>query len=313
MSKIQFKSTRDAFGFYLNELSSRHKNIYVLSADLKDSLKLNEFEKNFKNRFVECGVAEQNMMGIASGIAMSGGIPFACSFAVFNPMRNYDQLRVSVCLSNLPVKVVGGHGGFSNFKDGASHQAFEDIAITRVLPNMKVFVPVDGHQVEEILQASLLDNSPNYIRLSSEEVPNISNNLSSFKIGKSQIFQLGDDLSVLSYGSAFFRAKEALNKLKINASLINFSSIKPIDKDVIISEAKKTKKFVIVEDHQVIGGLFSAVSEVITSFGIKCRILAIAMDDTFGRSARNINDLYSYYKLDIDSIAQKIDAFLSTD
>ncbi len=313
MSLLPNKSTREAFGYYINELAGKHKNIYALSADLKDSMRLVEFEKNYQDRFIECGVAEQNMMGIAAGIAMSGGVPFACSFAVFNPMRNYDQLRVSVCLSNLPVKVVGGHGGFSNFADGASHQAFEDIAITRVLPNMKVFVPLDGDQTQEILKASFLDKSPNYIRISSEEVPNISSKIGVFQIGKAQVYQEGKDLAVFSYGSAFFRSKEALSKLKISASLINVPSIKPLDRDLIIEIAKRLKKFVVVEDHQIIGGLYSAICEVLCSAGIKCKILPIGMEDRFGRSARNINHLYSFYGVDSDSLAQKIDAFLSSD
>lgn len=304
-------STREGFGKAIFKIGEKDKNVYVLSADLRDSLKVADFAEAFPDRFIECGVAEQNMVGIAAGLAAEGKIPFTTSFSVFSPARTFDQIRVSVCLSKLPVKIVGGHAGFSNYKDGASHQALEDIAITRVLPNMQIFVPADFNQAVQITLASYKDKGPNYIRLSGESTPNFIHKNLKFKVGQAQVLDEGEEVVVISYGPMLYHVINALKQAKIKATIINMHTIKPLDKSAILESLEISKKMVVVEDHQVIGGLGSAVAEVLAKSGIKHRLKIIGVKNRFGRSARNIEDLYRYMCLNEGTIARKIKEFVA--
>lgn len=307
----ELKSTRDAFGDTLVTLGLQNNNIFALSADLKDSLNLSEFAKKLPNQFIECGVAEQNMIGIATGLATTNKIPFATSFSVFSPGRTWDQIRVGVCLSNLNVKIVGGHGGLSNYKDGASHQAFEDIAITRVLPNLKVIVPCDYNQTVKAIKAISTDLGATYIRLSSEKTINITDKNSKFEIGKGEILKKGNELIVISYGPILQKVLGAIDKADIKATVINMATIKPLDTEIINNALSDSKYVITVEDHQVTGGLGSAVAEYLAENCKKINFKRIGINDTFGLSAKNINELYAHFGFNEEALAKQFVEFIN--
>jgi len=309
MNNSNYRSTRDGFSDAIYHLGKKNKNVFVLTADFRESLGVDGFAESFPDQFVECGIAEQNMMGIAAGLASNKIIPFTTSVSVFQPGRSWDQLRVSVCLSNLPVKVISSHAGFSNYKDGANQQSFEDIAITRVLPNLKVIVPADYIQAVKATYCLYKDISPNYLRLSKESNPAVTNESDAFEIGKAQILKQGNDLTIISAGPMIYHVLQAIERIHISVELINLHTIKPIDEKAIIESAKKTKKVITIEDHQIQGGLGSAVSEVLSqNYPVKMKMLGL--NNTFAKSARNINDLYKKYSLDSDSIAERIKNFV---
>ena len=303
------KSTRDGFAEAIIELAKKNKDVYVLTADFRESLGVIEFSEKFPERFIECGIAEQNMMSIASGLTHTDIIPFITSVACFQPGRNWDQLRVSVCLSNSPVKIISGHAGFSNSKDGANQQSFEDIALTRVLPNLKVIIPADYNQAKKAIFAMAVDPSPNYLRLSKEKTPNVTIERDGFELGKAQILKRGEDLTIISAGPMLHHVLQAVEKVNASIEIINLHTIKPIDIETIVSTAAKTKKVMTVEDHQTYGGLGSAVAEILVENNpVPMKLLGLR--DTFTKSARNTEDLYKKYNLDSDSIAKEIKEFL---
>lgn len=310
MNIKEYKSTRDAFGEAILELAKKSSKLWVLSADLTESMRVTEFADKYIDRHVQCGVAEQNMMGIAAGLAANGKVPFVTSFAAFSPGRNWDQLRVSVCLSNLPVKIVSGATGFGNSKDGASHQALEDIAITRVLPNLKVVSPLDFNQTKQAVIEIFKDPGPFYMRIGHEKVPNITKIDEEFKIGEAQILREGEEITIISAGAIMHQALEAVKNIRVKAEIINLHTIKPIDKETILTSLEKTRKVMTIEDHQVIGGLGSAVAEVVAQSGIKAKMKILGVPNTFSRSARNIDDLYKLFKLDSKSLEEEIKEFL---
>lgn len=305
------KSTRDAFGNALISIAKNNNKVYALSADLKDSLRLSDFANMYPEQFIECGVAEQNMVGIATGLAASEKIPFATSFGVFNPGRTWDQIRVGVCISNLNVKLVGAHGGLSNHKDGASHQAFEDIAIMRVLPNIKIIVPADYEQTLKLIELTVQDPSPTYIRLSGEPTPTIGKNTSKIKIGEAEVLKQGKELLVLSYGPMLNQVLQAIDKIGVSATVINIHTIKPLDTNIITEHINEIKNVITVEDHQIIGGLGSAVSELIAENNFKnVKFKRFGINNIFGKSSRKIEELYKYFELDYTSLAKNITNFL---
>lgn len=306
------KSTRDGFVRALLKLGE-NKNIYALTADYRESFGLTEFADKFPKRFIEVGIAEQNMMGIAAGLAFEDKIPFVTSAAVFSPGRNWDQLRVSVCLSNVGVKIIGGYAGVSNSKDGANAQGLEDIAITRVLPNLKVVIPADYTQAVKATLALAKDSSPIYMRISKEPVIDITDTNDTFVIGKAQILQEGADLTLVSAGPILADCLEAIEQVDKSVEVINLHTIKPIDTEAILASVSKTKKVITVEDHQIHGGLGSAVSEVLSTSGIKYTQRFIGINDTFTRSARSPDDLKALYKIDSRNIAKEIKSFLDLD
>lgn len=278
--------TRNGYGDGLVEAGERDPNVVVLTGDLAESTRAHLFQKKFPERFVECGVSEQNMMGVAAGMALSGKIPFVSSYAVFVPGRNWDQLRVSVCYSNANVKVAGAHAGISVGPDGATHQALEDIAITRVLPNLTVIVPCDYLETKKATLALASMKGPAYFRFTREKTPIITTPQTPFRIGKAEILRTGKDVTIAACGPLVYEALVAaqqLAKKRIQVEVINCHTLKPFDEQTLIKSVKKTGCCVTVEEHQIIGGLHGAVSETL---GRHCPapIEAIGMPNSFGES-----------------------------
>jgi len=277
------ESTRDGFGKGLLALG-RNKNVVVLSADLSESTRAIWFKEKYPERYIECGVAEQNLMGVAAGLALSGKIPYACSFAVFSPGRNWAQIRVSVCYSGANVKIASTHAGISTGADGATHQALEDIAITRCLPNMTVVVPCDSLEAEKATIAVSKIKGPCYLRLGREKFPVITTKKTPFKIGKANIMRKGKDVTVIACGMIVNEALKAAEQLKkISVRVINCHTIKPIDKNIIIKAARETKAIVTAEEHNIYGGLGSAVAEIVSE-NHPVPIKRVGIKDKFGES-----------------------------
>lgn len=285
---IEQVPTRNGYGEGVLELAVENKNIVVLTADLAESTRVLDFAKAYPHRFVECGVAEQNMMGIAAGMALVGKIPFVSSYATFSPGRNWDQLRVSVCYSQANVKIAGHHTGVSVGPDGATHQALEDIAITRVLPNLAVVVPCDAVQARQATMAIGKMMGPAYIRLTREKTPVMITQDTPFEIGKAQIFREGNDVAIIASGPIIYNAllaAEELQKENISVMVVNNHTIKPIDSETIISAAKKCGAVVTLEEHQVMGGAGSAVVEILAK-NYPVPVEMIGVRDHFGESGQ---------------------------
>ena len=299
-------SIRDGFGKGLLECAKNNENVVVLCADLTDSLKLGEFKKNFSNRFYEMGIAEQNMMGAAAGMCLNNKIPFVVSYAVFNPGRNWDQLRVSVCYSNHNVKIIGGHAGLTTGPDGATHQALEDIAITRVLPNLTVIVPCDELEAKKAVVEMIKHKGPVYLRLTREKSEILTEDSTPFKIGKINKLKEGKDITIFTNGLCLqyvVKAYEELKKLNISVSIINVHTIKPLDKDNILSELRKTNLALIVEEHQKIGGLGSAICELsCENYPVLMEIIGV--DDKFGESGDGY-ELLEKHGINVQNIVNK--------
>jgi len=305
----KFDSTREGFGRALVEVGRGNKRVVVLTGDLTESTKVDGFAKLFPERFIQCGVAEQNMMGIGAGLALSGKIAFVSSYAVFNPGRNWDQLRVSVCYSGANVKIIGGHTGLATGPDGATHQALEDIAISRVLPNLMVVVPCDAIQAYLATQAIANHKGPVYMRLTRPKTPLLTTKKIPFVLGKAQILREGKHVTLISCGPILYNAllaAEELSKKKIQVEVINLHTIKPIDADTIINSAKKTKFVVTIEDHQKNGGMGSAVTELLSEKH-PVKIIRMGVGDTFAESGTP-EELYQKYGLGVENIIKTIDS-----
>ncbi len=260
------KASREGVGNALVEEGEKNENIWAVSADVAESTRVQKFNEKFPKRFVQVGVAEQNMAGVAAGISSVGKIAVMSAYAVFSPGRNWDQIRVSICYNNSNVKMHGSHSGLNVGPDGASHQALEDIAITRVLPNMIVISPADRIEANKAMKAALAHNGPVYIRTSREKTPTFTTDKTPFEIGKANVYRDGKDVTIIAHGLQVYQsllAAEELAKEGIDAAVIDCHTIKPIDKETIIEYAKKTGLVVTAEEHQVNGGLGSAVAEVL--------------------------------------------------
>ncbi len=312
----EMAATRDGFGVGIVEAAHNNPLVYALCADLTESMRLDKFEKLFPEQFVQTGVAEQNMIGVAAGLALAGKIPFATSFAVFSPGRSWDQIRVSVAYSNLNVKVVGGHAGIDTGPDGASHQALEDIAMMKVLPNLIVVEPCDAQQAREATLALANHQGPAYLRLSRPKYPVLTHS-NEFKIGKAEILLEGNDLSLIASGSSVhdcLKAAAILRKRGMKIKLINMHTIKPIDKKAIIKAANQTKNIISVESHQQNGGLGSSVAQVIAeelnrSIDPEIKFAMIGVSDSFGESGSEV-ELKKKYKIDSQSIVSQVISLL---
>lgn len=316
VSNPALQATRDGFGEALVELGEQNPDIVVLTADLAESTRVLEFSKKHPDRFFDCGVAEQNMMGIAAGLAASGKTPFVSSYAVFSPGRSWDQLRVSVAYSNLPVKIAGHHTGLMAGPDGATHQALEDIAITRVLPNMTVVVPCDAIEAKKATIAAASHPGPVYLRFTREKSSVFTTEESPFEIGKANVLCEGTDVTIVAcgpmVGEALFAAEELAGKAssvkrEVGCEMINLHTIKPIDIETLVKSAKKTGRVVTVEDHQVAGGMGSAVAEVLARH-YPVPIAFVGMQDKFGESGQPEALLKKYHMMveDIVEAAQKV-------
>lgn len=297
-------STREGFGAGLIAAAENDPRVIGLCADLTESLKMDAFAEKFPERFIQVGVAEQNLVGTAAGLALAGKIPFAASYAVFSPGRSWDQLRVSVCYSNLNVKIIGGHAGLTTGADGATHQALEDIAITRVLPNLVVVVPADKLQAYQATQAIAQHVGPVYLRLGREKVPNVIPAHWPFKIGKAQVLQTGRDVSIVACGLMVSQALEAakiLAKKSLSVRVINLHTIKPLDTETLLAAAKETKLIITAEEHQVYGGMGSAVAELLAE-RYPVPVIKFGMNDSFGESG-SAQDLLQKYGLTSQHLA----------
>lgn len=277
---------RNGYGEALLVLGKESPNVVVLCCDLVESTRSLDFAKAYPERFVEVGVAEQNLAGLGAGMAHEGKIPFITSYATFSPGRNWDQIRVSICYSGNNVKIVGSHAGISVGPDGATHQAMEDIAITRVLPRMTVLVPCDAIEAKKVTLAAARMNGPVYIRLAREKTAQFTTEETPFKIGKAQVFREGMDCTIAACGPQVYyalQAAEQLSKEGIECEVLNMVSIKPLDEEALIASVKKTGCVVSAEEHQVTGGLGGAVAEALSkSFPVPQEF--VGMPDHFGES-----------------------------
>jgi len=310
MNKNDKKATRQSFGEELANIGEKNDQIVVLDADLSSATKTNIFAKKFPNRFFDMGIAEQNMIGTAAGLATCGKIPFVSTFAMFAAGRAYDQIRNSICYPKLNVKICATHAGITVGEDGATHQMLEDISLMRTIPNMTVMCTSDDTQTRWAINEISKFNGPVYLRLCRLATPKIYEN-EKFEIGKG--VQLGDgtDATIIATGVVVPEAIEAMEKLKakgINIRVIDMHTIKPIDKEIIIKSAKETKNIITIEDHSIIGGLGSAVCEVLAENYPK-KVYKMGIKDEFGKSGK-AEDLLKYFKLDKDSITEFIEKII---
>lgn len=301
------KATRQSYGEALLELGKENKNVVVFDADLSTATKTNLFAKEFPDRFFDMGIAEQNMISTAAGIATCGKIAYASTFAVFAAGRAYDQIRNSVCYPKLNVKICATHAGVTVGEDGATHQMLEDISMMRTLPNMTVISTSDDIETKWAVKEISKINGPVYLRLSRLATPVIYNEDQKFEIGKA--IQIGDgtDATIFATGvtvSEALKAQEQLKENDIDVRVVDIHTIKPIDRDIIIKCAKETKKLISIEDHNVIGGLGSAISEVLTD-EYPTKLIRLGINDTFGKSG-NAVELMEYFGITAERIIENV-------
>ncbi len=309
--KWEYESPRKAYGQTLVELGRERKDIVVLDADLSTSTKTAMFGKEYPERFFNVGLQEQNMMGIAAGLARSGKTVFASSFAVFATGRAYDQVRQSIAYPKLNVKIVATHGGVTVGEDGASHQMIEDIGLMCGLPNMRVIVPVDSNEVRRVIRYVASEKGPFYVRLTRTALPNLTGENDEFVFGKGFVMREGADATIIATGievSYSLLAAEILEKEGYDIRVINMSTIKPIDKDIIVKAARETGAIMTVEDHNIYNGLGSRVAEVLVE-NYPVPMKRHGMKDIFGRSGR-WDILLEYYGIDDKGIAKEMLEFL---
>ena len=304
---IEKTSTRKGWGIGLAVAGELNENIVVLSSDVTGSTKADLFAEKFPERFIQVGVAEQALAGIASGIANYGKIPFTSAYAIFSPGRNWEQVRTTIAINNLPVKIGGGHAGLSDGGDGATHQALEDIALMRVLPNMVVIVPSDAVETEKAVLAAATNGAPTYVRFEREETAVYTTNDSPFEIGRAEILWEDRDpkVAIVACGPLVYQALRAAKKLhasKIASIVVNCHTLKPIDAQTIVHVAKLAEAVVTVENHQVSGGLGGAVAELLAE-NLPIPMERIGMKDSFGESGTP-HELYQKYKMTADDIVQ---------
>ena len=300
-------ATRESYGKALAELGKENEKIVVLDSDLSTATKTNLFAKEFPNRFFDMGIAEQNMMGTAAGMSTCGKIPYASTFAVFASGRAYDQVRNSICYPNLNVKICATHAGVTVGEDGATHQMLEDISLMRTLPNMTVICTSDDIQTRWAVNEISKINGPVYLRLCRLATPVIYDESQNFEIGKA--VQLGDgtDATIFATGvtvSEAIKAQEILAEKGINVRVVDMHTIKPIDEKMIVKCAEETDRLISVEDHNVIGGLGSAIAEVLTDKYPK-KLERMGIPDTFGKSGK-AEELMKYFKIDCDAITERL-------
>jgi transketolase len=313
MSEKNILSIRQAFGKTLFELAKVNKNIYVVNADLKTPLFLNDFARVYKNRFIECGVAESNAAAVAAGLAKTGKTVFLTSFACFSPAINWAVIKQSICLNHTNVKIVGSHAGLLSGDLGSTHQMLEDVALMSALPEMEVFAPVDAVETEKLI--TVISRSPKaaYIRLVRPTTKKIFSKSFGFTIGTSHILKTGKDITIIGYGPILDEAIEAQGKLDLklgkkspSLEIINCSSIKPLDIETIKTSVQKTKHLICLEDHQKNGGLGQMVSSKLMSLGIYPKFIHLAVDDQFGQSGKFDEELYDYYGIGVNNLIDAI-------
>ncbi len=302
------KSVRTAYGNTLVELGKKNKDIVVLDADLSCSTQTQLFAKEFPNRFFNAGIAEQDLMTTAAGLACTGKIPFVSTFSMFATGRAWEQIRNTICYSNLNVKIAATHGGITVGEDGASHQALEDISLMRSIPNMIVIVPADATETKQAVEFAAEHNGPVFIRIARTNLPDIFNdNDYKFNINKAITIKEGTDISIITNGETLVEAIDCAKMLEekgINAEIINVPTVKPIDSETIINTAKKTKNVVTVENHSIIGGLGSSVCEILSE-NYPAKVTRIGINDKFGQSGK-AKELMDYYGLSAKKLYERI-------
>lgn len=311
IDKTKTNSIRKAFGKTLAEIGELNKKIIVMDADLACSTQTKIFADKFPDRFFDCGIAEQNMLATAAGLASEGKIPFVASFAVFVTGRTYDQIRNGICYPNFNVKIVGTHGGVTVGEDGATHQALEDISLMRGLPHMTVIVPADCKECQEAIKYAALHEGPTYIRIPRSNVPDIFDENYSFNIHKAVVVEEGTDVSVFTNGETLAEvllAAEELKKDNISLEVINVPVVKPLDFQTVIENVKKTKFAITVENHSIIGGLGSAICETLAD-KLPSKVYRFGIHDEFGQSGK-AEELIEYYGLDSKTLAKRIRAII---
>lgn len=312
MSDVKRIATRESYGEELVKLGAEHEEIVVLDADLAEATRSGEFQKAFPDRFIDCGIAEENMMGVAAGLAAAGKVPFASSFAMFAVGRAYEQIRNSIGYPHLNVKIGASHAGISVGEDGATHQCIEDIALMRMIPGMVVINPSDYIEAKAAVRAAYEHDGPVYMRFGRLAVPVLNTDPDyKFELGKGVVLRAGKDLTIIASGLPVYNCLEAAERLAqdgIDAQVINIHTIKPIDEDLIVEAAKATGKIVTVEEHSVIGGLGSAVCDVLAEKA-PTKVMKIGIYDKFGESGPAL-ELLKKYGLDTDGIYEKIKTFV---
>jgi len=310
---IEHAPTRDGFGTGTIEAGKADENVVVLCADLSESTRAEWFEKEFPDRFIEVGIAEQNMVGLAAGFAMAGKVPFIASYAAFSPGRNYEQIRTMAALNNLPVKVMGMHAGVSVGPDGATHQMLEDIGLMRMLPRMVVVNPVDAIEAKKAVVAAAKTKAPTYIRFGRSPVPTITTDGTPFSIGKALLLWESEKPKVTlmatgSMSSTALAAARALDADGIGSFVLHVPTIKPLDEDVVLAAAKRTGKVITIEEHQVAGGFGSAIAEFLSG-AYPVPVKRLGIDDQFGQSGTP-EELLEHYGLSAPHIAEVARAYV---
>ena len=310
---VEQVSIRQGFGEGLLAAGEKNTQVVGLCADLTESTKMNLFSEKFPNRFIQVGVAEQNLASVASGLAAMGKIPFISSYAMFSPGRNWEQIRTTICYNNRPVKIAGSHAGISVGPDGGTHQAIEDIAITRVIPRMVVLSPCDAIEAKKATLASVDTGTPVYIRLAREKTPVMTTELTPFGIGEAQIFwqSANPQAGIIATGALLHRALLAAKELEekgIEVEVMNLSTIKPLDEKAILKFAKKVGRIVTAEEHQIRGGMGSAVAECLAqNFPVPMEFIGV--DDLFGQSGTP-DELIEHYNMDTKSIIKAVNKIM---
>jgi len=299
-------SMRDAFGEAMAELGETNPKILALTADLGPSVRLSAFKEAFPDRYFNVGVAEANMISVAAGLALEGFIPFCTSFAVFLPGRCFDQIRVSVCQNKANVKLVGSHSGLSNPGDGATAQSVEDVALMRALPEMTIISPADGLETKKAVFAIAKTKGPVYLRISRAETEVVTKESDTFEIGKASVLRAGKKVTLIASGTMAGTALSAAEE--INGEVINLSTIKPLDQETILKSVKKTGRVITIEEHGIYGGMGSAVAEFLSQeYPVPMKIMGI--QDVFGQSARNYEQLLEKYGLTVENIIRNFQEF----
>jgi len=309
---VKLEPIRAGFGRGLKAAGAANEQVVALCADLTDSTQMSLFKAEFPKRFVEIGVAEQNLVTVASGMARAGKIPFTSSYAAFSPGRNWEQIRTTIALNDMPVKVIGSHAGISVGPDGATHQMLEDIALMRVLPNMVVIAPGDSVEAEKATRAIAENGKPTYMRLARDKTPIFSTEDAPFEIGKAYVLREGHDVSLLGTGTMTYQllaAAQLLEAAGIYAEVIHVPTIKPLDEAAILTSARKTGRVVTAEEAQVAGGFGGAIAELLSE-KLPTPLCRIGMQDRFGESGEPA-ELMTHFKLDAASVTERVKQFIS--
>jgi transketolase len=301
---MSYTNQRIAYGNALVQLGRENRNIVALEADLGKSTMSHMFQQEFPDRYFEMGIAEQNMASTAAGLSLTGKIPFIHSFAVFSTGRAFDQIRQTISIGRLNVNICGSSAGLSDFGDGSTHQSVEDIAIMRAIPNMTVFCPVDANETGKVVRAMAEIDGPCYIRINRNDYENVTSEDTPFQVGMPTVLKDGSDIAVFAIGIMAIKALEAAKALegKISLKVVNVSTIKPLNSQMIIDMAKNCKAVITAEEHNIIGGLGSAIAQALSK---ECKpIEFIGINDTFGCSAHGYDELLDYFGLTSEAIIQ---------